>query len=218
MRASRAEPPALSPVDVIPTASSPSRDSHWSKVITSTMGISKRPIPRKSRARCTYIRADAARIWPHARRLPMRNGATGVHVARTTTSTTRPITAASTRPSQRDSAAGGSMRGSLSRRRCRRGRSRRSRRGQRPGRIRAVVPALGPLDRTGPLCLQVRARRPVEEGGLELAPPPFEVDPRERFLRGRRLRGDRHDLRAELATLRPRVSSQPTPASAELPR
>ena len=84
-------------------------------------------------------------------------------------------------------------------------------------RVRAVAPAsdhsIGRVHcvfRFGPC-------RPVEEGGLELAPPPFEVDPRERLLRGSRLRGIVTTF-GRSSRCGPRVSSQPTPASAELPR
>ena len=39
--------------------------------------------------------ADADRIWPQVRRRPSRQGATGVHVGRTTTNVTRPTRIAS---------------------------------------------------------------------------------------------------------------------------
>src|SRR5829696_1853948 len=64
--------------------------SPWSSVITRTIGISKRPIPRNSSARPTYIRLAEDRIWPHVRRRPTRSGATGVHVAFTAAKIKRP--------------------------------------------------------------------------------------------------------------------------------
>ena len=46
-------------------------------------------MPRKSRARSTYILAEAERIWPQVRRRATRKGATGSQVARTTAKTRR---------------------------------------------------------------------------------------------------------------------------------
>ncbi len=59
-------------------------------MIATAIGRNNNPIPSTSRARVTYIRPEADRIWPHVRRRPIRSGATGVHVALTTTSTTSP--------------------------------------------------------------------------------------------------------------------------------
>src|SRR5829696_5164635 len=67
----------------------------WSTVITSTIGISKRPIPRNKSARPTYIRLADERTWPHDRRRPTRSGATGVHVAFTATKARSPRSTAS---------------------------------------------------------------------------------------------------------------------------
>ena len=53
------------------------------KVITTAIGMSRTPSPRKSPGRLTYIRAEAEMIWPHERRRAIRVGATGVQVART---------------------------------------------------------------------------------------------------------------------------------------
>ena len=53
--------------------------------MTSEIGISSSPMPRKTRGCLTYMDADADRIWPQVRRRPSRRGATGVHVGRTTT-------------------------------------------------------------------------------------------------------------------------------------
>ena len=75
-----------------PSASppTPATSSPWSSVVTRTIGISSRPIPRKSSARPTYIRVAAERIWPHVRRRAIRSGATGVHVALTVRKITNP--------------------------------------------------------------------------------------------------------------------------------
>ncbi len=94
--ATKATLPAPSPVPE-PNTSSSDRSSHCSSVITTEMGMSRAPIPTKRRTRLTYTRPLAARIWPQLRRRPRRSGATGVHVALTATSTTRPISPASRR-------------------------------------------------------------------------------------------------------------------------
>src|SRR5215204_4377346 len=67
----------------------------WSTVITSTIGMSKRPIPRNKSARPTYIRLADERTCPHDRRRPTRSGATGVHVAFTATKARSPRSTAS---------------------------------------------------------------------------------------------------------------------------
>ena len=61
-----------------------------------------------------------------------------------------------------------------------------------------VAPVLGPRDRLGPLGLQVRSRRPVEERGLELAPAAGEADPGERSERRLRVARDRVDDRTDV--------------------
>src|SRR4029079_6364398 len=58
-------------------------------------------------------------------------------------------------------------------------------------RIAALPPALRPLDRLGPLSLQGRAGRPVEECGLELAPPSLKSNPRKRGACGARIARNR---------------------------
>jgi hypothetical protein len=90
--ATSAEPPAASPVLMIPTMSRLSSESHCRRVMTREIGIRSSPIPKKTGARLMYIRPDAARIWPQLRRRPSRTGATGVHVARTVTKTISPST------------------------------------------------------------------------------------------------------------------------------
>ena len=60
--------------------------------------------------------------------------------------------------------------------------------------VAAGAPAVRPLDRRRPLGLQVRPRRPVEEGRAQLAPAALERDPRERLPRLGRVARDRpHD-------------------------
>ena len=67
------------------------------------------------------------------------------------------------------------------------------------------TPALRPRDRLGPLRLQVRAGRPVEEHRLELPPASLEVDPRERAPRGCRVARDGLHGRAQLVVRTSRV-------------
>ena len=64
-------------------------------------------------------------------------------------------------------------------------------------RVAPVAPLLRPLDRLRPLRLQVRALGAVEEGRLELAPPPFERDPRKRADGGGAVARDRHHGRVD---------------------
>jgi hypothetical protein len=64
--------------------------------MTTLRGMSRRPSPRKSLGRFTYIRAEAERICPQARRRGIRSGATGVHVARAIAKAARPRIAART--------------------------------------------------------------------------------------------------------------------------
>ena len=51
-------------------------------VMSSEIGITTSPIPTKSRIRSTYMRPEADRIWPQARRRARRRGAAGRQVAR----------------------------------------------------------------------------------------------------------------------------------------
>ena len=50
--------------------------------MTSEIGTETSPIPTKSAIRSTYMRPDADRICPQARRRASRSGAAGRHVAR----------------------------------------------------------------------------------------------------------------------------------------
>ena len=175
------------------------------------------PIPRNSPGLRQYMRADAARIWPHARRRARRSGATGRH--------------GSARGREQQQGQRGQEQGELQRtvhelhQRPRAaadgvaeevGRRRPERAAGRHG-VALVAPALRPGDRLRPLRLQVRAGRAVEERRLELAPAALEVDPRERRAGLGRVARDRRDRRAQVV-VRAVVSSQPTPCSAELPR
>ena len=87
-----------------------------------------------------------------------------------------------------------------------------------PGnRVAARAPVLRPADRLGPLGLQVRAGGAVEERRLQLPPAALEGDP------GNAARARASSLGIVFTTGRtsnvgPRVSSQPTPSEAELPR
>ena len=71
--------------------------------------------------------------------------------------------------------------------------------------IALLPPALRPRDRLRPLRLQVRAGRPVEKGLLELAPPSFELDPRESSRGGGWVGRDRRERRPQLAMRASRV-------------
>ena len=51
-------------------------------VTITEIGKARRPMPRNSGSRLTYMRAAAERIWPHARRRARRNGAAGRQVVR----------------------------------------------------------------------------------------------------------------------------------------
>ena len=68
-----------------------------------------------------------------------------------------------------------------------------------------VAPVPRPLDRMRPLVLHVRARGPVEERLLELAPAPLERDPGEGALRRGRVARDRLHDRLQLAMRPERV-------------
>ena len=67
------------------------------------IGTSRRPIPTNSGIRRRYIRAEAAMIWPQARRRAGSSGAVGRQVARDKPSSTSAISAASTRRTGRGS-------------------------------------------------------------------------------------------------------------------
>src|SRR5262249_12529785 len=58
-------------------------------------------------------------------------------------------------------------------------------------RVAACAPAFGPADRLGPLRLEIRAGRAVEERGPPLAPAPREGGPRERLPGGSGIGRDR---------------------------
>ena len=185
--------------------------------MTKPSGMSKRPIPRKSRARLSTSgprppgsdpRSDAGRAGA-ARRAPgrARDAEDGEREQR---GERRAASAAGFRSSGRGPRAGRD-----------RGAEEVGRAGPEhaAGRHRVAprAPALRPLDRLGPLRLQVRARRPVEERALELAPAPSKA------IQGNARRAAAGSLGIVMtsgrsSTCGPRVSSQPTPASAELPR
>ena len=173
-----AQAPAPFP-DTVPSRSIASISSHCTNVMTTAMGMRSTPRPRKRPGRLTYILAEAAMIWPHDRRRAIRSGATGVQVARTAAKITRPSNVPRTTRS-------GTRVDEELRERPRALRDRRAEEVRRPGaegssrrhRVASIAPVLGPRDRQGPLRLQVRACRPVVEGLLQLAPAPFEGDPR----------------------------------------
>jgi hypothetical protein len=79
----------------MPIRPSPPKSSAWRSAIRSAIGIRSSPIPRKSGARATYIRPEAARIWPQERRRATRRAAAGRHVVRATAKRTSASSAAS---------------------------------------------------------------------------------------------------------------------------
>ena len=175
-------------------------------------------MPRNTSGCLTYMDADADRIWPCVRRRPSRLGATGVQVGRTTTKVMRPTRIVQERhqcrvAEQQDEAARSPLDGAAEEV----GRAGAHRRARRLARHSFGPASPRPRDRLRPLGLQIRPGRPVEERSSELAPPPLEVDPREGGHRRGSVARDRRHRRAQLA-VRASVSSQPTPASAELPR
>ena len=212
----KAHAPAPSP-DTVPSRSIAREQQPLHERHDDRDGNQEHAQPEEEAGRLTYILAEAEMIWPHDRRRAIRSGATGVQVARTAAKITRPSNG-------RD---GEEERKRVAEELRERPRARRDRGAEEVGRARAegsagrhgvapIAPVLGPGDRLRPLRLQVRAGRAVEERLLELAPATFERDPGIRGLGGGPVARDRHDARGELAVWA-RVSSQPTPASAELP-
>ena len=167
--------------------------------MTTPSGISRIPIPRKSRGRLTYIRPAAESTCPQVRRRARRSGATGRQVARAMPNQASPTTDGEdeqrqTRVAQElDQAA----RARLDRLAEEVGRARAEDAARRHG-VGARPPALRPGHRLGPLLFQVGAGRPVEERILELTPAALVGDPRQGGARCRRLARDRDHLRLEL--------------------
>ena len=168
--------------------------------MTTPSGISRIPIPRKSRGRLTYIRPEAESTCPQLRRRARRSGATGRQVVRRDAEPREPDDHGEdeqrqTRVAQELDQAARARLDRLAEEVGRAGAEHAARRhgvGPRP-------PALRPGDRLGPLLLQVRAGRAVEERVLELAPAALVGDPRERGARRRRVARDRDHLRARAA-------------------
>ena len=103
-----------------------------------------------------------------------------------------------------------------SRRRRKRSPSHRSARRRRWGRPSFEPPPFRPLNRAGPMPLQVGSRRTVEEGP-GVRPSVLRTHPRESGSRLRRCARMVTTVGSS-STCGPRVSSQPTPCWAELPR
>ena len=75
----------------------------------------------------------------------------------------------------------------------------------RRNRVTAAAPPFRPRDRLGPLLLQVRAGRPVEECSLQLAPAALKPDPRKRCMRRTRVARDGLHDRSKIVGGAPRI-------------
>ena len=74
--------PLFSPTVCTPAKLVACSTSVCTRMTSHEIGNNNAPIPRKSGRRRMYIRHDALRIWPHARRRATWSGAVGRHVAR----------------------------------------------------------------------------------------------------------------------------------------
>ena len=197
------------------------RTSAWSSEMSNAIGTKSTPMPTNSaEPRRVHPARTRRGSGPTTRRRARRSGAAGRHVVREQEEEQRAgrappsdegeLDRVGDEPDERPRAvrdgAAEEVRSRRCRTRCRR---------ERCSCARASPPT---SDRVRPLRLQVRPGRAVEERGLQLAPAPLERDPREvRARRGRIARDRPHD-RAARRSCGPRVSSQPTPSFAELPR
>ena len=150
-----------------------------------------------ARGASAYMRAAAARIWPHARRRASRSGVGGPPGR---AGATRRRSATSSSGERRTSAGSGCVEAPPQRVRARRDRAAEEvgRRPSRARRRRAPRCSGRASPRTSVIgsvhcVLQVRPGRAVEERALQLAPAAGERDPRERGARGRRVARDRVD-------------------------
>ena len=190
--------------------------SFWRSEMSRPIGTKRTPRPMKSGHRATYIRPEAASVCPHARRRARRSGAVGRQAPR------------EQEDGDEDEAGDHQEEGDgVGDELHERPRAVRDGAAEEAGRplpehraaghgVAPAPPVLRPGDRMRPLLLEVRALRPVEERGMQLAPAPLERDPRIARARGGRAARDRDDRRSRRR--RPARASQPTPSDAELPR